>query len=146
MNECWLSSSSLQGYLLCKTSDNMTEEQQWPSIMNLLNVKGKVIPELNYVPHHKAIFSAELWHHEHIWGIGGTTPHIELDGGEWSTSCPGWFTPGDKWVGGLVALRAGPHMVAETNNPFPYHKLNSSYTACSLVTALNKLPQLSWTC
>jgi hypothetical protein len=35
-----------------------------------------------------------------------------LDGGEWSTSRPGRFTPGERdpgthWIGGWVGLRAG---------------------------------------
>jgi hypothetical protein len=42
--------------------------------------------------------------------------HISLTsalvGGEWSTSCPGHFTPGERapstlWIGGWVDLRAG---------------------------------------
>jgi hypothetical protein len=47
------------------------------------------------------------------WRNGGVAPHIlasALDGGEWSASRPGRFTPkerapGTHWIGGLVGPR-----------------------------------------
>jgi hypothetical protein len=53
--------------------------------------------------------------HEDIWGSGGIAPPFltsALDGGEWSTSHPCCFTPGETalgthCVGGWVGRRAG---------------------------------------
>jgi hypothetical protein len=52
--------------------------------------------------------------HKDVWGSGCIDPHI-LDigtSGEWSTSCPGRFTPGERdpgtlCIGGCVGPRAG---------------------------------------
>jgi hypothetical protein len=51
---------------------------------------------------------------EAYWGSGDTAPLIvtsALDGGEWSASRPGSFTPTEKtlgthWIGGWVGTRA----------------------------------------
>jgi hypothetical protein len=45
-----------------------------------------------------------------------------LDGGEWSASCPGRFTPkerapGTHWIGGSVGPRAVLHAVAKKKIP-----------------------------
>jgi hypothetical protein len=37
-----------------------------------------------------------------------------LDGGEWSASLPGRFTPGTHWIGGWVGSRAGLDAVNKT--------------------------------
>jgi hypothetical protein len=47
-----------------------------------------------------------------------------LDGGEWSVSRPGRFTPKERapgihWIGGLVGLRAGLDAVVERKIPSP---------------------------
>jgi hypothetical protein len=60
---------------------------------------------LNYTPHH-----------EDIQGSGGIAPHIlnlntrQVDRSEWSASCPGHFTtgeraPGISWIGGWVEFK-----------------------------------------
>jgi 4-amino-4-deoxy-L-arabinose transferase-like glycosyltransferase len=66
-----------------------------------------------------------------------------LEGGEWSVSRPGRFTPGKKppgthWLGGWVAPRAGldavekrkiPSLLRESNPPIPIvHPVASRYT------------------
>jgi hypothetical protein len=40
-----------------------------------------------------------------------TSPFLTsaLDGGEWSASSPGRFTPGTHWIGGWLGPRAGLH-------------------------------------
>jgi hypothetical protein len=45
-----------------------------------------------------------------------------LDGGEWSASCPGRFTPRERtpdthWIGGWVGLRAGLVTVVKRKIP-----------------------------
>jgi len=47
-----------------------------------------------------------------------------LDGGEWSTSCSGHFTPkirnpGTPWIGGWVGFRAGLDVVVKDSLPLP---------------------------
>jgi hypothetical protein len=50
-----------------------------------------------------------------MWGSGGIAPPFltsALDGGEWSASRPGHFTPGEiatdtHWIGGWVDRRVG---------------------------------------
>jgi hypothetical protein len=53
------------------------------------------------------------------WGSGGIAQASlmsALDGGEWSASSPGRFTPGERtpgnlWVGGWLGPRGGLHVV-----------------------------------
>jgi hypothetical protein len=57
---------------------------------------------------------------------------LALDGGEWSTSCPGCFTPrerapGTDWIGGWVGPRAGPDMVSTRKSPSSHHDSNPDY-------------------
>jgi hypothetical protein len=54
---------------------------------------------------------------------------LALDGGEWSASCPGHFTPGGRapdtpWIGGWVGPRAVLDMVVKRKIPSPHRKLN----------------------
>jgi hypothetical protein len=45
-----------------------------------------------------------------MWGSEGIVPPFltsALDGGEWSTSRPGRFTPGTHWIEGWLGPRAG---------------------------------------
>jgi hypothetical protein len=59
------------------------------------------------------------------WGIEGMAPHIlslAVDGGEWSASRPGCFTPGKRApvihrIGSLVDLRAGLDTVVKRKFP-----------------------------
>jgi hypothetical protein len=49
---------------------------------------------------------------------------LALDGGEWSASCPGHFTPrerspGTHWIGGWVGPRAGLDAVVKRKIPYP---------------------------
>jgi hypothetical protein len=41
------------------------------------------------------------------------------DGGEWSASRTGRFTPGKNWIGGWVGPTAGLNAVTKRDNPFP---------------------------
>jgi hypothetical protein len=47
----------------------------------------------------KAYGGVDLWTHVFFASA--------LGGGEWSASCPGYFTPGTHWIGGWVGPRAG---------------------------------------
>jgi len=50
-----------------------------------------------------------------------------LDGGEWSASHPGFFTPRERipnWIGGWVGLRAGLDAMVRRKIPSPYWDLN----------------------
>jgi hypothetical protein len=47
---------------------------------------------------------------------------LALDGGEWSASCPGWFTPMERassthWIGGWVGPRVSLDMVVKRKIP-----------------------------
>jgi hypothetical protein len=69
--------------------------------------KGKVVPVHNQAPCHKD-----------VRGSGGIAPAfstLALDGGEWSASNPGCFTPGTHWIGGWVSPRAGLDSGEEKN-------------------------------
>jgi hypothetical protein len=72
----------------------------------IVNVKDKVVPVLFLTEHHAM---------KAYWGSGGTAPIVlltsALDGGEWSASRPGRFTPRERapsthWIGGWVGPRA----------------------------------------
>jgi hypothetical protein len=66
--------------------------------------------------------------HEGVLRSGGIAPSVldsALDGGEWSASCPGRFTPrerapGTHWIGGWVGPRAGEDAVVRRKIPSPY--------------------------
>jgi len=64
----------------------------------------------------KAYWGVEVYLHDFLTS--------ELDGGEWSASLPGHFTPrqrapGTHWIGGLVDPRAGLHTAAKRKIPSP---------------------------
>jgi hypothetical protein len=46
-----------------------------------------------------------------------------LDGGKWSASRPGRFTPGTQWIRGWVGPRIGLDAVAKRKIPNPYREL-----------------------
>jgi hypothetical protein len=67
------------------------------------------------------------------FGNGGIAPHAfltsALDGGEWSASCPGRFTPrervlGTHWIAGWVGLRAGLDVVVKRKFLVPRRESN----------------------
>jgi hypothetical protein len=75
------------------------------------------------------------------WGSGGIAPRIldsALDGGEWSASRPGRFTPmgrapGTHWIGGWVGPRAGLDAVVKRKIPSPCQDSNPDHPARSSV-------------
>jgi hypothetical protein len=62
-----------------------------------------------------------------MWGSGDIAALFltsALDGGDWSASRPGHFTPGERfpgnhWIGGCVGRRAGLDAVEEKNLALP---------------------------
>jgi hypothetical protein len=70
--------------------------------------------------------------HEGILGSKGIAPRIltsALDGGEWSASRPGCFTPRERgpsthWIGGWVGPRAGLDAVVKRKVPSPRRESN----------------------
>jgi hypothetical protein len=67
------------------------------------------------------------------WGSGVIAPLIfltsALDGGEWSASLPGHFTPrerapGTHWIGGWMGSRAGLDAVVKREIPIPRRESN----------------------
>jgi hypothetical protein len=69
-----------------------------------VNVKGKVVPVLNYAPRHECILGE--WRYSSTHSLTSA-----LDEYEWSTSRAGRFTPrvrapGTHWIGGWVGPRA----------------------------------------
>jgi hypothetical protein len=70
-----------------------------------------------------------------------------LDGGEWSASCPGRFTPEKiiprtHWIGGWISRTACLDAVVKRKFPSSCRELNPYRPARSLVTMLNDLSQL----
>jgi hypothetical protein len=63
---------------------------------------------------------------------------LAYDGGEWSASCPGHFTPrervpGTRWIGGWEGPRASLDMVVMRKIPSPCQDSNPDHPACSPV-------------
>jgi hypothetical protein len=82
-------------------------------------------------------------------GIAPRIPTSALDGGEWSTSCPGRFTPrerapGTHRTGGWVGPRIGLDAVAKKKKSLHclFRDSNPSRQVRGLVTGLNELPRL----
>jgi len=72
---------------------------------------------------------------------------LALGGGEWSASCPGRFTPGERvpsthWIGHWVGHRAGLDSVTKRKISLPYWKWNSCRPARSLVDEVTELTRL----
>jgi hypothetical protein len=68
-------------------------------------------------------------------GSRGTTPPfltLALDVGEWSASCPGYFIPGDHWIGGWVGPRVSLDAVEKRKISCPYWELNPGCPAHGL--------------
>jgi hypothetical protein len=76
----------------------------------------------NYAPRHEGVL--EEWRYISTHSL---TP--ALDGGEWSASRPGRFTPrervlGTRWIGGWVGPRAFLDTVVKRKIPSPHRKSN----------------------
>jgi hypothetical protein len=96
-------------------------------ILSIIDITIKVKVKLslyffNWAPCHKGIL-----------GSGGIAPHIlltlALDGGEWSASYPGHFTPrerapGNHWIGGWVGPRAVLDALVKRKIPSPHQDSN----------------------
>jgi hypothetical protein len=77
-------------------------------LLLLLLLKGKIVPVLNLAPRHEGVLGE--WRYSSTHSLSAA-----LDGGEWSASSPGHFTPrerdpGTYWVGGWV----GPRDILDT--------------------------------
>jgi hypothetical protein len=71
----------------------------------------------------------------------------ELDGGEWSDSRAGRFTPEERATGThstvcWVGPRAGLDVAANRKIPAPCRESNPGRQACSLIIMLTALPRL----
>jgi hypothetical protein len=77
------------------------------------------------------------------WGSGGIALlflTLALAGGEWLSSCPGCFTPGERapgthWIGGWVDPRAGFRRCGEEKN---LAKAMEHTVLCSIVDHVEK--------
>jgi hypothetical protein len=79
----------------------------------------------------------------HTWKVEAFFT-LALDGGEWSASHPGHFTPGARdpvthWTGGWVGPRGGLDIMARKKNPNPSQEVNPCHRAHSLVIILTEL-------
>jgi hypothetical protein len=65
--------------------------------------------------------------HKDVWESGGTAlPFLTLvlDGGEWSASRSGHFTPSTRWSGGWAGSRASLDTVESGEKILPHRELN----------------------
>jgi hypothetical protein len=88
-------------------------------------IKVKVVPVLffNAAPRHEGVFGERRYSSTHSLTSA-------LDGGEWSASRPGRFTPrerapGTNWTGGWVGPRAVLDAVVKRKIPSPRRESNS---------------------
>jgi hypothetical protein len=84
--------------------------------------KGKVIPVLNWAPRHEGVLGK--WRYSSTHSLTSA-----LDGGEWSASRPGRFTPrerapGTDWIGGWVGPRAVLGPMVKWRIPSPRRESN----------------------
>jgi hypothetical protein len=93
-------------------------------VMELLRVKVKVKLSLcfNSAPHHEGVLGE--WKYSSTHSLTSA-----LEGGEWSASRPGRFTPregtpGTHWIGGWVGPRAVLDVVVKRKIPNPCQELN----------------------
>jgi hypothetical protein len=105
-------------FIMCyvKTISNQSE----------LKVKGKdkVVPLLFLTERYTVKMYLGEWRYSFIHSLT-----LALDGGEWSASCPGHFTPRERapgihWIGGWVGPRTILDVVVERKIPSPHWKLN----------------------
>jgi hypothetical protein len=74
---------------------------------------------------------------------------LALDGGEWSASCPGCFTPEKivpscHWIGGWVGSRPNLDAVEMSWTLLGVEPWFPGYPACGLVTILTELSQTTF--
>jgi hypothetical protein len=86
-----------------------------------LKGKGKVVLVLNYAPRHEGVLGE--WRYSSTHSLTSA-----LDGGEWSASRPGHFTPRKRaprirWIGGWVGPRAVLDAVVKRKIPSPCRTL-----------------------
>jgi hypothetical protein len=83
----------------------------------IIIMKNKVVPVLNLALHHKGVLRKRRYSSTHSLTSA-------LDGGEWSASCPGRFTPrerapGTHWIGGWVGPQSRSGRGGEEKNSQP---------------------------
>jgi hypothetical protein len=118
--------------------DVVLNQAQGPFYLLLHVYKGKVIPVFNYAPRH-----------EGIWGSGGIAQTLltsGLDGGEWSASRSGHFSPGKKapgthWKGGWVGPRGCLDAVEKRKSLVPTR--NQTYVPPSFSPKRSRYTDLS---
>jgi hypothetical protein len=84
--------------------------------------KGKVVPVLNEAPRHEDLLGEWRYNSKHSLTSA-------LDGGEWSTSLPGRFTPrerapGTHWIEGWVGFIAVLDAAVKRKIPSPRRESN----------------------
>jgi hypothetical protein len=85
----------------------------------------------NSAPRHKSLLGE--WRYSSTHSLTSA-----LDGGEWSASCPGHFTPRERapdthWIGGWVGPRAVLNAVVKRKIPSPRRESNSRTPIVHLV-------------
>jgi hypothetical protein len=98
---------------------HIPEDLDWNEA--LPSLQGKVVPVL-WAPRHKGVLGE--WRYSSTHSLTSA-----LDGGEWSASRPGRFTPrerapGSHWIGGWVGPRAVLDAVVKRKIPSPRRKSN----------------------
>jgi hypothetical protein len=91
------------------------------SLSYTVKVKLTLCFFLNWAPHHEGVLE---WRYSSTHSLTS-----ELDGGEWSASRPGRFTPrerslGTHWIGGWVGSRAVLDAVVKRKIPSPSRESN----------------------
>jgi hypothetical protein len=87
-----------------------------------VKVNGKAVPVLNLAPRHEDVLGE--WRYSSTHSLTSA-----LDGGEWSASRPGRFTPRTRapcthWIGGLVGPRAVLDTAVKRKIPNPRRESN----------------------
>jgi hypothetical protein len=95
--------------------------------------KGKHVPVLKEAPLHEGVLGQ--WRYNSTHSLTSA-----LDGGEWSASRPGRFTPrgrapGIHWTGGLVGPSAGLDVVSKRKIPDPRWDSNHNHSINQLVVS-----------
>jgi hypothetical protein len=86
------------------------------------SLKVKLSLCFNWAPRHEGVLGEWMYSSAH-------SLISALDGGEWSASCPGLFTPrerapGTHWIGGWVGPKAVLEAVVKRSIPSPRRKAN----------------------
>jgi hypothetical protein len=76
---------------------------------------------------------------------------LGIDAGEWSVSCPGRFTPGDKapcthWIGGWMSPRVGLDAVEQRKMSCPCQESNHGRRLCGLRSSRERTVEHACTC